>query len=192
MIFLPSSSLLSAASFSLLDFHSSSSPLCLPFLPALHQEHFCSVYSPKLWLPNKVKPNLSSLSSAPSHPIWKSFFPCVPGVFTGVLHAGNCTLSWWWCTWFLMLIKQTAKYIKISDLWEHPMWLMKCQKYMCMLQSSFAWLFVFNCTTKDIWNMLENRSKVFSTTFVQFRDLKQSWNIFRHFCWYDLLIYSFW
>lgn len=65
----------------------------LPFLPSLHQEHFCSVYSPKLQLPNKVKPNRRSLGSELSHPIWKScFFPCGPGVlFTGDSRAGNGT-----------------------------------------------------------------------------------------------------
>lgn len=57
----------------------------LSLLSSLQQEHFCSVYSPKHRLPNKVKPRLSAPGSTLSHPIWKSyFFPRGPGeLFTG-------------------------------------------------------------------------------------------------------------
>lgn len=86
---------------------SSSSPASF-FLP-LHQERFCSVYSPKLRLPNKVKPNPTSPASALSHPIWKScFFPCGPGVlFTGDSRAGSAVLMDTHMAF--MLIQQTAR-----------------------------------------------------------------------------------
>lgn len=82
----------SAIFFTLLISHLSPS-LPPASLLSLHQAHFCSVYSPKLQLPNKVKPNPSSLGSTLSHPIWKScFFPCGSGVlFTGDSCAGNGT-----------------------------------------------------------------------------------------------------
>ena len=62
--------------------------------PSLFQEHKnISVYSPKLLLPNKVKPNPRCLGLPLSHPIWKScFFPCGSAVvFTRDLNTGRGT-----------------------------------------------------------------------------------------------------
>lgn len=76
----------------------------LSLLSSLQQEHFCSVYSPKHRLPNKVKPSLSAPGST-----LHAFTPnmevlLLPTWPRRVVYGGRCwTSSWWTSTWLLCL-----------------------------------------------------------------------------------------